>query len=1189
MGYLKYFITVYLFTACLHLCWAQNDYNFSTFTPANWPVSTEISTLFQDSRNYLWIGHSSGVSRYDGTRFENFLFAANHQVGKVYTIAEDKKENVWIGTEQGLFLWKEEQLHFINTGQFTRPVYALHFDKDDGLWVGNSDGPFYIPVKDIDLTAITYSVDLLKFQLHAWKLQFPNLNEVKLISVANDNTVLFADGYMVYQYQQKEITPIWKSTGRLDQLNGIWARNKDTVYICSLSYGIQVVEHGLLRKGLRDSLYTRQMLVKEGHFFELTNKGIYHADPVTLHSRKILDLPDFANKWGTCLLKDKEQNFWIGSKGQLNYAAKSLFTNILLKNIEAPRDFYSIFQLPNRDIVFGANSGESYIKIGQENILSRWKKLFPHSAITGFHQNEDGGIWVSSSYEGLVLLKGGEIRRYAKKQGLRDNTNFFFLENNKKQLFTGGDAGVTQIIQQHNGAKLFKNFRYNTGSSDFLVFKSGIATRNGHLLFGSNHGLFELKDDSLKPIEIKGASHQNHNITGLELDAFENIWVSTLGDGILICKHSNGKLQLINKINIKEGLPTQIILQLLIDKDGKVWAIDYNSIFKIEKTSSGVYNVTQYEKNQPSFDLPYYNVKMFQSDDGKIWLASTSGILFFDPANTVSEFVPNIHLFRVTVFDNNSAIDTLSLQSGITLPGNADAIRFQYKSISFSNPQTVRYSYRLLGADSTWTVAGTSQTANFRNLTPGHYIFQVRASVASNQWSKLIQYEFFIESRFWQDLWIVVVLSLAVVALLLLLGVGWKKRIQKRADEKVIEQQAIADNLQYRLETEKIINYFAISISEKQSEDDLVWDVVKNCISHLGFEDCVIYLMDYDRNILVQKAAWGPKTDHKNIIINPIEIPLGIGIVGHVALNKKAETIKDVTLDTRYIIDDVQRYSEIAVPILNDGNLLGVIDSEHSQKDFYTQRHLQVLTIIASLCADKITIIKTIAEKRKAEIEGMKNKQKATEARLQSIRLQMNPHFLFNSLNSIQQMILTGDETVATRSLSKFSRLLRMVLIQSDKEKISLSKELEMLELYIELESQRFKESFEYSIYCDSSIDRDETQIPTLLIQPFVENAIWHGLMHKEGIRQLKIEIKEAGNLIVCVIEDNGIGRFASQHLKENSVVEDHHTGKAIGLTAERLKIFDEYSNRGGSLQIIDQKDEFGNASGTKVVIRFPA
>ncbi|MEO8112542.1 MAG: histidine kinase, partial [Ginsengibacter sp.] len=189
------------------------------------------------------------------------------------------------------------------------------------------------------------------------------------------------------------------------------------------------------------------------------------------------------------------------------------------------------------------------------------------------------------------------------------------------------------------------------------------------------------------------------------------------------------------------------------------------------------------------------------------------------------------------------------------------------------------------------------------------------------------------------------------------------------------------------------------------------------------------------------------------------------------------------------------------------------------------------------------------------------------------------------SLNSIQQLILAGDEKAATLYLSKFSRLLRSVLSHSDKEKVSLKEELEMLRLYVELESLRFKESFNYEIICDESIDADEIKIPTLLIQPFVENAIWHGLLHKEGSRSLCVKLSEdSAENILCTVLDNGIGREASKQMNTHNT----HTSKGIAVAEERLKTYNSQHLLKSSVLIEDLLDINGNSTGTKVTMTLP-
>ncbi|MBX2925619.1 MAG: tetratricopeptide repeat protein [Chitinophagaceae bacterium] len=158
-----------------------------------------------------------------------------------------------------------------------------------------------------------------------------------------------------------------------------------------------------------------------------------------------------------------------------------------------------------------------------------------------------------------------------------------------------------------------------------------------------------------------------------------------------------------------------------------------------------------------------------------------------------------------------------------------------------------------------------------------------------------------------------------------------------------------------KVKEEKILNYFATSLYNQNTVEDVFWDIAKNCVSKLQLEDCVIYGFNEAKNILVQKAAYGPKNPGGYQISHYIEIPVGKGIVGHVAQTREPEIVNDVSKDSRYITDDMARSAEIAVPILVEGKLIGIIDSEHSQKGFYTKRHLRIFQKIADICAKKIT------------------------------------------------------------------------------------------------------------------------------------------------------------------------------------------------------------------------------------------
>jgi tetratricopeptide (TPR) repeat protein len=247
-----------------------------------------------------------------------------------------------------------------------------------------------------------------------------------------------------------------------------------------------------------------------------------------------------------------------------------------------------------------------------------------------------------------------------------------------------------------------------------------------------------------------------------------------------------------------------------------------------------------------------------------------------------------------------------------------------------------------------------------------------------------------------------------------------------------------------------------------------------------------------------------------------------------------------------------------------------------------------ILLLLLSLFVFRNLSLKRKSELQKQQFENEKKQaglqQKATELEMQALRAQMNPHFIFNCLSSINRFILKNESKIASNYLTRFSRLMRMVLNNSQKPLISLDDELEMLELYLEMERLRFKNSFDYGITFLNTVDSDNIFIPPLLLQPFCENAIWHGLMNKEGQGQLDIELSMEDNILNCVIRDNGVGRDKAEELKSKTAEKEKSMG--LKITTERLALLNREKTIRTFYEIEDLKDESGNAAGTKINLK---
>ncbi len=227
----------------------------------------------------------------------------------------------------------------------------------------------------------------------------------------------------------------------------------------------------------------------------------------------------------------------------------------------------------------------------------------------------------------------------------------------------------------------------------------------------------------------------------------------------------------------------------------------------------------------------------------------------------------------------------------------------------------------------------------------------------------------------------------------------------------------------------------------------------------------------------------------------------------------------------------------------------------------------------------KLQLQKVQSEKKQEELQ-----HKATDLEMQALRAQMNPHFIFNCLSSINRFILKNEIESASDYLTKFSRLIRMVLNNSKKELITLDDELEMLRLYLEMERMRFKYSFNYNISFKNEIDPENIFIPPLLLQPFAENAIWHGLLNREDQGHLTVLLNKENNILSCIIEDNGVGRAKAAELKSKSAERNKSLG--LQITKQRLALLNKDSNETTFFKVEDLYDDKGFANGTRVILK---
>jgi tetratricopeptide (TPR) repeat protein len=295
---------------------------------------------------------------------------------------------------------------------------------------------------------------------------------------------------------------------------------------------------------------------------------------------------------------------------------------------------------------------------------------------------------------------------------------------------------------------------------------------------------------------------------------------------------------------------------------------------------------------------------------------------------------------------------------------------------------------------------------------------------------------------------------------------------------------------------------------------------------------------------------------------------------------KQYKSIKD-SLDTVIKLSRITSYEIEQYEQLQDNEIQQRQTKKANQRIYFLIGAAFFLMISLGMLSRYLYIRRTDKEKLTADF-----KKQLAQAEIKALRAQMNPHFIFNCLTSINCFILDHNHEVASEYLIKFSKLMRLILENSMNDTVTIEKELEALKLYIELESVRYDNKFTFECHVDKCINTNITMIPPMLLQPFIENSIWHGLMHKGSPGTITLDIKKLNSdFLKILISDDGIGR---EKAAEKSDKSGNHKSHGLQVTSHRIEMLNKLYAAGASLHIIDLKDDSGLAIGTRVELIIP-
>jgi ligand-binding sensor domain-containing protein/putative methionine-R-sulfoxide reductase with GAF domain len=1145
------------------------DYHVRLIDERSGVHTNDIVEMLEDKKGFTWILSRNHIERYDGRTAT--IFKPGGFLQNLYC---DRQGNVWCSSKQAIYRFQNDQDGFVPVGFDTsRAVFLRGFGE-------LPDGRLFC--------CYNYGLQVYDPTLNLFrKLALPSLLDGSL----KNDALLYADssfwlrrGDTLFCYQPGRPTIQSFMLGRLrnirplnrQQALGITWDNQ--TYLCTVGSSPVNLLLAVTAVPLKNPLLVvrKASRINTREYLLTTNNGLLQFNPANFTLRRISLFLE-----GRPLQNEETVDAIYSGTGShlfIQHESGILFCNTgqpqpgLIRNNESD---------PGRKFSNEVNNctedNEGNLWFATTNGFTRWnlvtnvyKTFIPRVKDQEFLEYPavsaicfDGknlligtfgkGLWIFDPHTEQFRRPVMPADTTNTQGGGYDNTFIGFIKlQHNGELLISFSRNVVVMDKHYKGRKVF-SMPY-----PYSIF-TAVQGPQHQWWIGTLNGLVCLDSQYKVQYRLDTVFKMSKHVYSLATTQDGKLLVGS--KGLYLVDNRDGR-QVVQAVDpFFNDKTIRIIYQ---DRLGYCWISTDDALYRYDLSG-------QYIRSFPAAaEVKGYHIGgLYKATDGTIFLCGLYGVTYFKPeAIPLQPASLKVYINKVSVNDQwRKPVPAESLQ----LRYFENTVTWGFVSPYYENPSGLAYRYQLQGIDKGWVYAGKNNEARYSGLKPGHYTFKVAASTDGVNWFESAEaMPISIAPPFWLTAWF---LLLCVAVSLLLIWFTYRY-IQKKKRTKEIQQ---------------MLGYFANSAYGQSTAEDIAWDIARNCIASLHFEDCVIYLAEEEHQRLIQKAAYGPKNPRAFEILDPIVIPFGKGIVGHVAQTGKAELIDDTTKDARYIVDDRRRFAELTVPILHDNKVIGIIDAEHHRKRFFTRQHLDAVVSIAALCSAKISHALALEAMQKSKLQLMELHIRMAESKFLNLRLQMNPHFLFNSLNSIQHLIVSQQTNKAYRYLTIFSKLLRSLLQHAAANFIRLDEELRILQSYLDLESLRFEESFHYEITVDERLEQETVLIPSLLVQPFAENAIWHGLMNKQGSKRLHIAFSNHHEeYLTCIIEDNGVGRQQAAATQRNDLSSMVHESKGILIIRERLALLQEKTGKPAEIDIVDLTDEEAMPCGTRVIIVIP-
>jgi len=860
------------------------------------------------------------------------------------------------------------------------------------------------------------------------------------------------------------------------------------------------------------------------------------------------------------ILKSSAGIYWLGTNfGLLEYNPNTLENTRHLHRPEDPHSLSSnrvraIYEDDRHRIWVGTENGLSLLNRRQAGFrVFRHDKDDPqslsHNFVESVYQDKSGNFWIGTDGGGLNLLDTGDFS-FAQVQswindagGLSSNRVYDIIEDTEGNVWFGTFNGVNIWNKFKPHFHHFKANPYDPESLSnnfvwaFIEYRPQIiwvGTDDGIGVFNANTGKFS----PLSEYFTSDNKLSSDRVRSLLKDKNNNVWIGTRDQGLNKLDTKTGRVyQFKPSVQYHNSLCGNYVINLYEDKNGLIWVATNNGLNTIDPITHAI-RVFRHAPDDSASISSNTIYDFLEDKQGNFWIATLDGLNLFHPETQ-----------SFTVYRNHGPESD---------PVSTDRLFCLYED---SN-DNFWLGTRGGGLELFDRQTHTFQSYTTKNGLPNNVVYTILEDSSSNLW----------------------------------MSTNWGIAMMDTRKNTFVNYD-VSDGLQS--------NEFNVGAKLKSLSGQLFFGGMKG---FNVFTPGSIRINPSKPKILItsfkkfNQAQPGQVSDGDTIILSYNEnfFSFEFSTLDFINANrsKYGYLLKNYSHDWTYV-DGRRHFAEYTN--VNPGNytfmVVGASSNGVWNKDgiavtvivkppWHQTWYFKTLVVLFFLFLIWLIIysrVRRIRRKHVMEKKVLKIEKQLFDIQQKALRLQMNPHFIFNSLNSIQSFIITNDIDLAVNYLSRFSQLMRLILVNSSEAVIPLADEIAAVKHYIEIEQLRFDNKFDYTIIIDPEIDEEFTGVPPMIIQPYIENAVIHGLVNKKTSGSIKIEFKRKGEMMLCTIVDDGIGRQAATEIKRQNGLNAKSRGMMI--TKERLDILNKGAREKYSVKVFDLKDTSGKPAGTRVEV----